>query len=38
MEKIGMVHVTGADFDDTTVPPGHILRPHVLYRIERPSS
>jgi RimJ/RimL family protein N-acetyltransferase len=38
MEKLGMAHVVGADFDDITVPPGHILRPHVLYRIERPSS
>jgi RimJ/RimL family protein N-acetyltransferase len=36
MEKIGMVQVIGADFDDTTVPPGHVLRPHVLYRIARP--
>lgn len=38
MEKIGMARAVGADFDDITVPPGHILRPHVLYRIERPSS
>jgi RimJ/RimL family protein N-acetyltransferase len=36
MEKIGMVHVEGADFADTTVPVGHVLRPHVLYCIERP--
>lgn len=36
MQKIGMIHVPDADFDDTTVPPGHVLRPHVLYRIENP--
>ncbi len=36
MEKIGMVYVEGGDFDDITVPPGNILRPHVLYRIDRP--
>lgn len=37
MEKIGMVHVEDGDFDDITVPPGHILRPHVLYRIDNPA-
>ncbi len=37
MEKIGMVRVEDGDFDDITVPPGHILRPHVLYRIDKPS-
>lgn len=36
MEKIGMLHVEDADFEDTTVPVGHVLRPHVLYRIDRP--
>jgi RimJ/RimL family protein N-acetyltransferase len=36
MEKIGMIHVEDADFDDVTVPPGNVLRPHVLYRIDRP--
>lgn len=35
MEKVGMEYVPGADFEDATVPPGHILRPHVLYRIGR---
>ncbi len=38
MEKIGMLRVEDADFDDITVPEGHILRPHVLYRIDRPVS
>ncbi|MFS8049774.1 GNAT family N-acetyltransferase [Rhizobium sp. BR 314] len=37
MEKIGMSRVERADFDDVTVPPGNILRPHVLYRIDRPA-
>ncbi len=36
MRKIGMTRVEDGDFDDVTVPPGHILRPHVLYRIDRP--
>lgn len=36
MQKIGMRHVPDADFDDTTVPPGHVLRPHALYRIGNP--
>ncbi|QCI69118.1 GNAT family N-acetyltransferase [Phreatobacter stygius] len=35
MERIGMTYVPAADFEDTTVPAGHVLRPHVLYRIER---
>lgn len=37
MEKIGMARVEDGDFEDATVPPGHILRPHVLYRIDRPT-
>ena len=37
MEKIGMARVEDGDFDDITVPEGHILRPHVLYRIDRPA-
>ncbi len=24
MQKIGMIHVPDAHFDDTTVPPGHV--------------
>ncbi|ENN88116.1 GCN5-related N-acetyltransferase [Rhizobium freirei PRF 81] len=36
MEKIGMARVENGDFDDVTVPPGHILRPHALYRVDRP--
>jgi len=34
MEKIGILRVEDGDFDDITVPEGHILRPYVLYRID----
>jgi [ribosomal protein S5]-alanine N-acetyltransferase len=34
MQKIGMKHVL--NFDHTTLPEGHPLRPHVLYKIEKP--
>lgn len=37
MERVGMRHVPEADFDDITVPVGDALRPHVLYRIDRPA-
>ncbi|MFB2564296.1 GNAT family N-acetyltransferase [Rhizobium sp. IMFF44] len=33
---IGMIQLEDGDFDDITVPPGNILRPHVLYRVDRP--
>jgi ribosomal-protein-alanine N-acetyltransferase len=33
MEKIGMIHDPGDDFDHPRLPPGHPLRRHVLYRI-----
>ena len=36
MERLGMTYVTDADFEDVTVPEGHVLRPHVLYRKDRP--
>lgn len=36
MERIGMAHVEGADFDHPGVPEGDRLRRHVLYRIARP--
>jgi len=35
MEKIGMVHDPGADFDHPRLPEGHALRRHVLYRLYR---
>lgn len=35
MEKIGLRHVAGADFDHPGVPAGSPLQPHVLYRLAR---
>jgi RimJ/RimL family protein N-acetyltransferase len=37
MEKIGMTHEPGGDFDHPALPEGHRLRRHVLYRISRTS-
>lgn len=37
MEKLGMTRAAADDFEDTTVPVGHELRPHVLYRIRNPA-
>ena len=36
MVRSGMTEMTGDAFEDETVPVGHPLRPHVLYRIDRP--
>ena len=36
MTRIGMRHDPAADFDHPRLVAGHPLRPHVLYRIERP--
>lgn len=33
MEKIGMQHNPADDFEHPKIPEGHLLRPHVLYRI-----
>jgi RimJ/RimL family protein N-acetyltransferase len=33
MERLGMTHDPGDDFEHPSVPPGHPLRPHVLYRL-----
>lgn len=33
MENIGMIHDPAADFDHPSLPAGHPLCPHVLYRI-----
>jgi RimJ/RimL family protein N-acetyltransferase len=33
MENIGMVRDPAADFGHPNLPPGHVLRPHVLYRL-----
>ena len=35
MEKIGMVHNPADDFDHPTLPDGHRLRRHALYRMAR---
>jgi len=35
MERLGMVRNAEDDFDHPCLPPGHPLRPHVLYRIGR---
>jgi RimJ/RimL family protein N-acetyltransferase len=32
MEKIGMTHDEAGDFEHPSLPEGHPLRPHVLYR------
>jgi ribosomal-protein-alanine N-acetyltransferase len=37
MEKLGMTHDAADDFDHPLLPPGHRLRRHVLYRIQRPA-
>lgn len=37
MERIGMTHDPGDDFDHPTLPPTHPLRRHVLYRIANPA-
>lgn len=36
MEKLAMVRDTACDFEHPSVPLGHRLRPHVLYRIANP--
>jgi len=35
MERLGMRRDPGDDFDHPSLPPGHPLRRHVLYRIKR---
>jgi RimJ/RimL family protein N-acetyltransferase len=37
MQKLGMTHDPADDFLHPKVPEGHPLRPHVLYRLKRPS-
>lgn len=36
MEKIGMNHHPADDFDHPSLPTGHALKRHVLYRVRRP--
>jgi RimJ/RimL family protein N-acetyltransferase len=35
MERLGMRRRAGEDFEHPRLPPGHPLRPHVLYRLAR---
>jgi ribosomal-protein-alanine N-acetyltransferase len=35
MEKLGMLHDPRDDFDHPSLPEGHPLRRHVLYRLNR---
>ncbi|GGF56043.1 acetyltransferase [Azorhizobium oxalatiphilum] len=35
MRRLGMSHDPAEDFDHPSVPPGHRLRRHVLYRLSR---
>lgn len=35
MERLGMTHAPGDDFEHPVLPRGHRLRPHVLYRLRR---
>jgi RimJ/RimL family protein N-acetyltransferase len=35
MERIGMSRDVADDFEHPKLPPGHPLRPHVLYRVSR---
>ena len=37
MEKLGMRHDPRDDFEHPRIPPGHLLRRHVLSRIRRPT-
>lgn len=36
MVRLGMERAPGEDFDHPSLPEGHPLRPHVLFRIHRP--
>jgi RimJ/RimL family protein N-acetyltransferase len=38
MERIGMVHCPDEDFEHPTMPAGHPVRPHVLYRFPDPAA
>jgi len=35
MERLGMTRLESEDFDHPSLPEGHKLRPHVLYRLSR---
>lgn len=38
MERIGLVHQPGEDFEHPSLPEGHPVRPHVLYRFPDPGA
>ncbi|MBI2255435.1 MAG: GNAT family N-acetyltransferase [Proteobacteria bacterium] len=38
MEKLGMQRDLAGDFEDPRFAAGHWLRPHVLYRLDRPAN
>jgi RimJ/RimL family protein N-acetyltransferase len=35
MERLGMQRDLASDFDHPSLPVGHVLRPHILYRLNR---
>lgn len=35
MRRLGMTHDPADDFEHPLIPEGHLLRPHVLYRLKR---
>ncbi len=37
MQRLGMKHSPVDDFEHPLIPVGHVLRPHVLYRIRNPT-
>lgn len=37
MQRIGMARAADEDFEHPSLPSGHPLRPHILYRIGRPA-
>jgi ribosomal-protein-alanine N-acetyltransferase len=36
MQRLGMTRDPAEDFDHPTMPTGHVLERHVLYRLARP--
>jgi RimJ/RimL family protein N-acetyltransferase len=38
MQRLGMQHDALGDFEHPRLPQGHALRPHVLYRLARPTA
>ena len=38
MQKIGMQREPSDDYEHPTIPPGHELRPHMVFRIRNPAS